>query len=220
MIIKILQEVVKGDDNILVKIKRLSEFNKYRKNLDNGIKNQKIFHRLERQNEQLENLAQNLKDEDYELQEKFFNYDVKEFLKSRKLQTNLEFEKRNISEQIGLNTIFVEKPVRGLWNTGKATFYIPTKPNHETEIIFDLQSVVPLMVTIEFEEEKLHSEKFSKLSSKRIQLKIPSSIVNSTISKISINTDTLWIPSVILGLEKSVTIGIKIGSISVLQNYQ
>ena len=150
MLIKILQEISNQDGNVFVKIKKLMGFKKFHKNLQNGIKNKNIFHNLDNQNVELSELIHKFDNDDFKLFNKLFKNDVKEFLSQGNLKRNLDFQRRVGSNQLGVNTIFVEKPLMGLWTTGRATFFIPTKKHHEHTVTIDLQSVVPLKVVIEF----------------------------------------------------------------------
>jgi hypothetical protein len=215
LIIKILQEIATQEGSTFTKIKKLMEFKKFRDNLERGIKNGEIFHKLENQNQGIVNLLNLFEESDFELYRKLFNHDVKNYLKKLRLKKSLDFENRNNSTQIGINTIFVEKPVLGLWTTGKSSFYLPTKPNQETKISLNLQSVVPVKVKFGFEEHEIHEEEIPKISEKKIELIIPAEIVKEDISEITINTDKLWLPNVILGISKSIKIGIKINQISI-----
>jgi len=216
LFIKILQEISTQNGNVFVKIKKLMGFKKFYKNLQNGIKNQTIFHKLENQNIEITTLLHNFDSDDFELFNKLLKKDVKEFLKQTNLKKNLNFQRREGSNQLGFNIIFVEKPLMGLWTTGKATFFIPTKKHHEKTVIIELQSVVPLKVVIEFEGKEIFNEEMPKLTTKKLKLKIPSSYVGESISELSINTNKLWLPSVILGIKESIRIGVKVESISVI----
>jgi len=211
-----LQEILNQDGDIFSKLKKIGELKKYRNNMEEGIKNQSIFHDLKEQDKSIRNLMQKFEYDDDRLVFKLFNEDVKDFLKKNELNKNLDFSKRQDSKQIGFNTIFVEKPMVGLWTTGKATFFIPTTANHETKILLKLQSLVPVNVEIEFEGELVHKEEFQKMTSKKIEMNIDDRLVNDSVSQISVRTDNLWLPNIILGLEPSVKIGIKIDSITVL----
>jgi len=216
LLIRVLKEILKQDGDVNSKIKKLIQFKKFYRNLNEGIKNRSIFHYCKNQNIELEELISRLNREDIDLINKLFKYDVKEFLKKNNLSKSLNFQKRKFSNQIGINTIFVETPLIGLWTTGKSTFYVPTKINHDHKIMIEMQSIPPLNCEVEFDGKMVHNENFSKLTTKKINLFISSLDVVDSVSEISINTDKLWLPNVILGINQSVKIGIKINSILVI----
>ena len=215
MITKILIDTLKGNGNFLEKLQKLFELLKFRNNLNRGIKSGNIYHELKSQNPNLSEMIGNLSNEDIVLIDNLFKKDVKNFLQKKQLENNLNFDKRTTSKQIGFNTIYIDEPTSGLWTTGIATFFIPTKIGVKNKVSIEFRSIVPLKVIIGFEKIEITNFNIKKLSTKKFDFFIePSKIVNS-VSELFIATDRLWLPSVILGHDDLITIGIGIKSIIV-----
>jgi hypothetical protein len=215
MVFKIFQEILKQEGTIKEKIKRIQELKKYYGNLKREISSGKIFHNEENQNQEIVKLISRFSDDDFLLLDNLFKKDVKDFLLNKNLKKYLDFQKRNCSNQIGINTIFVEKPITGLWTTGKATFFIPTICNKENELIIEFQSIAPMKIFIGIEEKILCSVNISKLSTKKINIKIPQENIKDNISEIFIYTDKLWMPHIIFEIKKEVVLGIGIKTIRI-----
>lgn len=215
MITKIISDILKQDKNFLKKIKRICLLIKYYKNLQNGISSGKIYHNIKQQNHELSSLINRLKQEDFELIQQLFTRDVKEFLSSKELQSFIEFDKRTCSNQIGSNTIYVEKPTNGLWTTGRATFYIPTKRELTNKVSITLESITPVNVTIGYENKQVINVSMKKLTKKKVDFIIPLSEIKNLVSEIFITTDKLWHPEQIIMTKKSSMLGICVRSISV-----
>lgn len=213
LIIKILQDITKQEGSLIKIIGKLFHLKKYYNELQKGIDSGKIFHELNHQEVNLSELMKKFSDEDFLLINSLFNKDLKNFLSKQKLKTDLELDSRNGSCQLGLNVIYVEKPISGLWTTGRATFYIQTKKEKQNKISIEFQSIVPVHVTIGLEDKEITTIKLPKLSTRMIEFSVSS--VTNEVSELSIYTDRLWLPNTILGTEKSVAIGIGIKSINV-----
>lgn len=215
MIIKIIKDLTKHDGNLLKKIKKLIDLKQYHDNLQKGLDSGKIFHNPSKQNSNLKDLMGKFTEDDFNQFDLLFQKNVKKFLNTKKLKNNLDFNQRDISDQIGFNTIFLEKPITGLWTTGKASFFIPTKEGCENKLSLEIQSIPPLNVTVELDGKELSTFQISKLSTKEIEFSVPASEINGKISQLLIYTDKLWFPSVILDIDESVALGVGIKSINV-----
>ena len=211
---KILDDTSEQNRNFLEKLTQLFHLLKFYKNFRKGLSSKEIFHELPTQNQHITAIVNNLQ-KDSKLIDKLFTTDVKKFLNTQKLEKNIDFDKRKNSIQIGLNTIYVDKPISGLWTTGMATFYIPTRTDLNNNLSITLRSITPLKVDIGFNKIKLKTLFMPKLSTKTVDLHIPSQKINESVSEIFISTDKLWLPNIILGTKKSLTLGIGIKSISV-----
>jgi len=211
---KIIRDTSNPDQNFFEKISNLYNLTKFYRNFGRGLSSGKIFHEISEQNTNLIETANHLKKES-DLLEKIFTKDVKNFLKTKKLNQYLDFDNRNSSDQIGLNTIYVDKPISGLWTTGMATFYIPTKPKYNNKILINFRSITPLTVIIKFEKNDVKTIQIPKLSTKTVEITILPEKISDTVSEISISTDRLWLPNVILQTKKSLALGIGIQSIKV-----
>lgn len=201
--------------SLSVLIKNLTTFYRYYRNLNSGINSGKIYHQLTSQSQEFIKFVSCLTEDDTQLLNQIFKRNVEEFLTKTKLHTFLDFEKRIGTLQIGYNTIYIEKPKVGLWTTGKAIFYVPTKIDHVNKITIEIFSIPPLSVIIGFENEKITDVNISKLSTRKIEFTIDPSRITKNVSEIYITTDKLWLPNIILNVEESIKIGIGIKSIRV-----
>jgi len=138
-----------------------------------------------------------------------------QFLQKNDLLKNLEFDKKIGFEQVGINTIYVGKPVVGLWTTGKANFFLPTKKNCVNTLVIEITTVPPLNVRIGFEGKTLKTIKMPKLATKTIEIKISPEDITRTVSEIFIMTDNLWYPKVILGTTVSILVGVIVNKIRI-----
>jgi len=203
------------DSSIFHVIKKLFSYVSYYYNLNRGIYSNKIYHNIENQNKEYIDFIQSLKKEDFELFDRLFSKDIKKFLSKTRLLEKLEFDKKIGLSQVGYNTIFIDEPNFGLWTTGRATFYIPTKKEKINKIVIELFAVPPLKVTIGLENLDLQTIEMKKLSKKKIEILVESPIVTDTISELFVNTDVLWYPEILRSSTKTVTVGICIKSIHV-----
>lgn len=215
MIIKIIKDLTKQDGNLLKKIEKLIDLKQYHDNFQKGLTSGKIYHKLREQNSSLNELMKRFTEDDFYLIDILFCKDVEKFLNTQKLKTQLHFDERIGANQIGNNTIYLEKPITGLWTTGKATFFIPTKKGYKNNVSMEIQSIPPINVTIGFEGKEIRTFQMPKLATKEIEFSIPSSAINTKVSELFIFTDKLWLPSVILDIEKSVALGVGVKSINV-----
>jgi len=211
---KIINDITNTDQNFFQKIGNLLNLLKFYINFQKGLKSGKLFHEIPEQNRSLNEITLSMKKES-DLLEQIFRKDVKNFLKTKKLNQHLDFENRNSSDQIGMNTIYVDKPINGLWTTGVASFFLPTDPKFNNKILINFRSIPPLTITIRFEKNFEKTVQILKLTTKKVEIVIPPEKISDTVSELSITTDKLWLPNVILQTEKSLTLGIGIESITV-----
>jgi len=215
MIPKIIIEILHQDGNFFNKLKMLKEFLKYYNNFRRSLADGSIYHKLELQNSSVNEIIQTLSIEDFNLLDKLFKKDIENFLDKKKLNQYLDFDEKLSANQIGYNTIYLEKPIKGLWTTGMATFYMPTKMNFRNKFSAEFRSITPVKVTIGFEKKNVKTFTMPKLSTKKIEFIVEPAQITKQISEIFITTDKLWLPNVILEVNKSITLGIGIKAISV-----
>ncbi|HSB57695.1 MAG TPA: hypothetical protein VLD38_07800 [Nitrosopumilaceae archaeon] len=215
MIIRTIRDILSEKVSVVNRCKNLIKFGRYYKNLLVGISSGEVYHELENQNQILLGLTHDLTQKDLDLIDILFRKDVKAFLEKRKLETHLDFSKKFVTNQIGYNTIYIDKPTAGLWTTGIATFFIPTKIGLTNKIIIEFSSVPPMTVSLGFEKKIWQNIRLKKLETKKVELIIKSQEVEKPISEIFITTDRLWLPSKILQVEDSVALGILVKSVNV-----
>jgi len=215
MMSKIFHDTLKQENGILAKFNAILKLWKYYNNLRKGLTSGKIYHFKPKQNPLISEIINNLKEDDLKLLDFLFKNDIEDFLSKKKLKSHLDFEQKINSLQRGYNTIFVEKPTSGLWTTGKATFYIPTKKEFRNKIAIKFHSIPPIQVTIYFEKKNVRTFNIQKLSTKEVDFVLEPSHITKPVSEISVTTDKLWLPNVVLGVKESLTLGICIKSIDV-----
>ena len=215
MFSKIIKDSHSNEDKLLKKIKTIVNLAKYYNNLQRGIKSKKIYLNSKTQNQEIENFFEEFKNDDLSLVNKLFKEEVAEFLKKRGLINHIDLDRKTGIKQVGLNTIYVEKPISGFWTTGKASFFIPTKKEIKNKITIELYSIPPLNVTIGFENVPLRTIHMSKLSTKKVEVIIESEKIINDISEIYIKTDKQWLPHIILGTNKTIVLGVGIRTIDV-----
>lgn len=215
MLLKTIINVLKEDKSFSSQIKNLISFTKYYIKLQEGIKSKKIYHSINNQDPSLEKLLDDLNVQDFKLIDELFHKDVKNFLKGRELKQHLDFDDENCSLQIGQNTLYTEKPITGVWTTGKAIFYIPISKKENNRVSIELRSIVPLQVTVGFENKEVTTYEMPQLATKKFTFEIKSDEVTDDVSEVFVTTDKLWYPSLILSLDSKVTIGVGVKSIDV-----
>ena len=215
MLLKTIINVLKEDKSFSSQIKNLISFTKYYIKLQEGIKSKKIYHSINNQDPSLEKLLDDLNVQDFKLIDELFHKDVKNFLKGRELKQHLDFDDENCSLQIGQNTLYTEKPIIGVWTTGKAIFYIPISKKENNRVSIELRSIVPLQVTVGFENKEVTTYEMPQLATKKFTFEIKSDEVTDDVSEVFVTTDKLWYPSLILSLDSKVTIGVGVKSIDV-----
>jgi len=187
--------VFKEKKSFAEKVKNLSTFMTYYLNLQREINSERIFHKLENQNNEFINFTKKLTPDDIKLFDRLFRQDVKKYLEKTKLENKLDFTKVAGVNQISPNVFFAPGIFTGAVTVGKTTFYLPTKKGLDHEIILNVFSFVPLTLQVEFENQIIAEEKLSKLKSKTFNFKIFPKQITKSVSEFSISTDKLWLPS-------------------------
>lgn len=215
MIIKVLRDFIQRKDKTRIdKIKTIYRLIKHFFNLLEGLRTSKIYHSVPTQQRDLQNLFEKLTNSDLELFRILFKEDVEKFLQKNPL-TNLDFDKKIGLSQIGYNCIYVSDPLPGFWTTGRSTFYIPTRKGMRNRIILNMLSIVPLGITIGFEDATLEILNMSILETRRMEIEIEPAKITKDISEIFVNTDRLWNPGLVTGIKDSIRVGVCIKSIHV-----
>ncbi len=216
MIIKTIIQALEKEKGFTSKIKSLIQFLRYYNNLQKGIRTKQIYHSAHSQNPDCELLFNKIQSNDKKLLKTLFNDEVESFLLENKLESKLDFSKRSGMIQIGFNSIFIEKLSPGIWTTGKAVLFIPTKIGVSNKVVVELFSIPPLTVSIGINENKIKQVFMPKLTTKKVEIAIPLSDARKKISEINITTDKLWKPNVVLEKNISIVVGVCIKSIQVI----
>ena len=192
----------------------LFKFIKYYCNLQIGIRSGKIYHLLENQNPKVEVLLKQLDKHDFDLLDSLFNKQIKRFLEKTNLTSHIDSADKKGLAQIGYNNVYSKIPIPGFWTTGKATYYLPTKPGFAHKVVLEVFSIPPLQLTVEFENEIVKITRLAQLSTKRIEFYLSSEKVIDKISEISVTTDRLWCPNTVMTTEP-IPLGVCVKTIQV-----
>ncbi|MDH3618391.1 MAG: hypothetical protein OES14_00480 [Nitrosopumilus sp.] len=212
---KIITNALGNEDKFLKKIQAILKLAKHYNNLQKGIRTKTIYLNLKKQDSDLINFLDKVDNYDISLMKKLFRKETTEFLKKRDLKKHIDLDNKIGLEQIGFNTIFVEKSISAFWTTGRANFFIPTEKKLTNKITIEIRSIVPLDVTVGFEDTPIKTVKMSKLSTKQIEIIIQPTEITNDVSEIYIKTDRLWLPNVILDTDETVALGVGVKSINV-----
>jgi len=215
MFSKIIKDSLSHEDRFLKKIQAILKLAKYYNNLQKGIKSKTIYLDLINQNSDLIDFLDKLGNNDISLTNKLFREESIEFLKKRDLKKHIDLDNKIGVEQLGFNTVYFEKPIFGFWTTGRANFFVPTEKKLTNKIVIEIQSIVPLDVTVGFEDMPIKTVQVSKLSSNQIEIIIQPTEITNDVSEVYINTDKLWLPHIILDINKTVALGVGVKSINV-----
>ncbi|MGI0056354.1 MAG: hypothetical protein ACREAK_03140 [Nitrosarchaeum sp.] len=173
-----------------------------------------MYHDIEEQNIEVNNFLKESTKENFDLLDSLFVSDVKKFLFKNKTLTNIIPSERLGMNQVGFNTIYVEKP-DSFWTTGYATFFLPTKKNTTNNITIQIASVPEMNIIFGFENDVVKEIKILRLTEKTVKISIDPSKIKNNISKIFITTDKLWKPDVLRNQNAKVVFGIRIDSIKI-----
>jgi hypothetical protein len=192
-------------------------FQKYYFNFKNGRIEERlktVYHNLTEQNIEVNNFLKGSSKEDHDLFDSLFISDVKNFLHKKNILTNIIPSEKLGMNQVGFNSIYVEKP-DSFWTTGNATFFLPTKKNVTNNITIQIASVPEMNIIFGFENDVVMEIKMPRFSEKTIRFSIDPSKIKNDISKIFITTDKLWKPDVLRNQTAKVVFGIRIDSIKI-----
>ncbi len=209
----LLKDVINSDVSFKQKCSNLQNFIKYYINLQKGLRNKSIFALETSESEDLLELRKELSKEKKLLQEVFSN-NVKSFLEKHNLKKRLSFHSKEDFLQVGLNSIFLDEPIKSIWTTGKALFYLPT--NKKTrQVECEIFSLIPTSVCIKFENTYSKKIFISKLSTKKIKFNIIQNLESEQVSEISIESEKRWISSILTNKGNDIPLGVWIKSIEI-----
>ena len=209
-----LKNVINSDASFKQKCNNLQNFIKYYINLQKGIRDKSIFALTTSESKDLLELQKELSTEK-KLLEEVFSKNVKSFLEKQVLKKKIEFFSKEDFLQAGLNSIFLEEPIRSIWTTGKALFYLPTN-NKSRKVKCQIFSLIPTSVCIKFENISSKKILISKLSTKKIELDIIQNSELETVSEISIESEKRWISSILTNQGNDIPLGVWIKSIEII----
>jgi len=203
------------DDNISLrqKISKLKENYIFYRRLQQLLKKGTIYHSLEDKKITNDFLG-HLTKEDHNLIKKIFEKNVKEFLKLGNLKNSLTFEADDDFRQIGYGTMLLQKPVRSLWTTGKALFYLPFMKDDDNKFKLEFFSIPPITISVRFEGKDIEKVHLGTLSSKSLEFVVNKEDFRDNVCKIEIITNKLWLPHKLSKSDEVILIGVGIKSIA------
>jgi len=200
--------------NLKQKINELKKNYFFYKKLIKLLKDGNLYQNFQQDNGNVKEFMKQINENDENLLKNIFQENVREFLKTTKLKKEIRFLDSADFRQIGYGTILVRKPVKGLWTTGKALFYLPVFKGKSNKIEIEFFSIAPIQVQITFENTIVENVRLGILSSKKIQFVIEQEKIKDQTSQIVLETDRLWFPHKILGRGEGILVGVGINRIA------
>ena len=211
--LKIINEINTNNLTPKQKLNNIKNLILYFFRLEKGILNKTIFQSENFHPNESERLISILDNIDYKIIEEILTRNTKIFLKNLKLKNKIDFNEKRDFLQVGINTVFVHEPFKGLWTTGKATFYLPISNNTMNHCTIEIFSIIPTTIIIGQDGTTLEKINVKKIQTKRIQL--PLKVTNEHIIELFIDVEKRWRPNVITKKSNEIPMGIKIKSIMV-----
>lgn len=208
----ILNLFSRKDISVKEKLSRTNKLYFYYKSLKYYLDRDELFEKNNAQNLQFVELIKNNEQEILTI-EKTLSNKIKNFLSNKELKPKLDFIEQEDFLQIGNNFLYAREPLEGLWNTGKAIFFMPTKLNFDNELEIEFVTIPPLKIEIGFEGKKIFSKEMTMLKSEKIRFKIHKHDINNAISEFYIKTDKFWFPNLISQEYDPIPVGVGIRSI-------
>ena len=114
---------------------------------------------------------------------------------------------------MGINTIFVNRPFKGLWTTGKATFFLPISKNVTNNLTIKVFSFIPTTIIIGQDGKILRKISIKKIQTKKIQLPLVSN--DGNIIELFVDVEKRWRPNVITKKSLEIPMGVNIKSLMI-----
>ena len=168
--LKIIKEFNKNNVSLKSKFNLIKNLILYFIRLEKAIYDNTIFSKEKSTVNSINKLFDAFDNNDYQIIDEVLTKNTKNFLKQFKLKNTLDFQNEKDFLQIGINTILLSQPVRGLWNTGKATFYLPILKNKENYLILEIFSIIPNKIFVGQEKRLLETIEIKQFQTLRIEL--------------------------------------------------
>ncbi len=195
------------------KLHRINNIIQYYFRLEKGILNKKIFFTDDKNSNESGKLIKVLDPIDYQIINEIFTENTKKFLRNLKLKNRIDFSSKKDFLQVGINTVFIHEPIKGLWTTGKATFYFPNLNGNVSKIIMEVFSVIPNTVFIGQDGIILRKIPINKIQTKKIVL--PLNKTDDKIIEIFIDVEKRWRPNVLIKNSYEIPMGVNIKSVMI-----
>ena len=211
--LKIINEINSNNLSFGQKINNIKKLFQYYYRLEKGISSKTIFQSEKIDSQESEKLVNVLDNIDYKIIEEILSGNTKKFLQKLKLKNKIDFKDKRDFLQVGMNTVFIKEPFKGLWTTGKATFYLPTVKNLMHYLTIEIFSIIPTTIIIGQEKNILKKITIKKIQTKKIEL--PLDKIDSNIVELFIDVEKRWRPNIITKKSNEIPMGVNIRSIMI-----
>ena len=211
--LKIIKEINGNDLTFEQKLNSIKNLIQYYYRLEMGILNKTIFELNNFDSNECKKVTGNLRDIDYQIITDLLTENTKKILQKFKLKNKINFNEKKDFFQVGINTIFINEPFKGLWTTGKATFYLPISKNVKNNLTMEVFSIIPTAIIIGQDNKILKKIFIKKIQTKRIEL--PLDVTDNKIIELFVNVEKRWRPNVITKKSLEIPLGINIKSIMI-----
>ena len=211
--VKIIKEI--NNDNLTLgqKIENIKNLIQGYYRLEKGILSKTVYQSKNLDSNESKKLINALENIDYKIIEEVLTKNTKEKLQKLKLKNKIDFSERRDFLQVGINTIFVNGPFKGLWTTGKATFFLPISKNVTNNLTIKVFSFIPTTIIIGQDGKILRKISIKKIQTKKIQLPLVSNDEN--IIELFVDVEKRWRPNVITKKSLEIPMGVNIKSLMI-----
>lgn len=211
-VFKIIREINENNPTLKQKLINIWKLMTYYYRLERGISNKSIFQSEEFNSKEDKKISNMLDSIDKIFIEQFLTDNIKLFLKKFELKNKIEFTEKKDFLQVGMNTVLIHEPFKGLWTTGKATFYLPISKK-DNKLILEIFSVIPNTIIVGQDGNKLRTIPINKLQTKTIDL--PLKNTENKVVEIFVDVEKRWRPNVITNKSNEIPMGVNIKSLMV-----
>lgn len=181
--------------------------------LEKGILNKTIYQSMNFDSNESKTITKTLEEFDYQIIKEILTKNTKKILRKFELKRTLDFNEKKDFLQVGMNTIFINGPFRGLWTTGKATFFLPISRNKSNNLKLEIFSLIPTTIIIGNDEKILKKILIKKFQTKKIDVLIDK--INDEIIELYVDVEKRWLPNVVTKNSPEIPMGVNIKSITI-----
>ena len=211
--LKIIKEINTNNHTLEQKLNGIKNLIQGYYRLERGILNKTVYQSKNLDSNESKKLINALENIDYKIIEEVLTKNTKEKLQKLKLKNKIDFRERRDFLQVGINTIFVNGPFKGLWTTGKATFFLPISKNVTNNLTIEVFSFIPTTIIIGQDGKILRKISIKKIQTKKIQLPLVSN--DGNIIELFVDVEKRWRPNVITKKSLEIPMGVNIKSLMI-----
>lgn len=211
--LKIIMELNSNSITIKQKLSNIKNLIQYYYRLERGIASKNIFESQDFNNSESDKLISSLDNTDFQIIEKIFTRNTKNILGKFKLKNKIKFNEKRDFLQVGMNTVFIHEPFKGLWTTGKATFFLPISEKRTNNLTIEIFSIIPTTIIIGQDTKILKKISIKKIQTKKIQLSLNKT--DNNIVELFVDVTKRWRPNIITRTSNEIPMGVNIKSITI-----